>query len=239
MKRIFAVLFIVALAALSNVAIADNISFIWDTSTGETLQGVDGDTSGWSHNNSMVSLGTFKWGLLGDTAEVVARVGGSRGILTHRGTRGLGIRGGENDEIDSYYGDVERLVIRFDQPTYLNSFEVRSLFYEDDLLGGDHRERGVAKFWLGGDNIFTQRLVGVENIETPGTKGIVDYSYDTPYLIDKIVFRVPTDRWFTCQSEFSVAKLNVTAVPEPISTVLFLTGGTVLAIRRMRKKGEK
>src|SRR3990167_6822801 len=95
MKRIFAVLFIVALASLSNEAFADNISFIWDTSTGETLQGVDGNTSGWSHNNSMVSLGTFKWKLLGDTAEVVARVGGSRGILTHRGTRG-----GENDEID-------------------------------------------------------------------------------------------------------------------------------------------
>lgn len=233
-KKILAVLALFILMC-STQAKADQISFIWDPPV-DTFQGVDGDTSGWSHDDSMLSLGTNSWDLLGATAEVDANVNGLSGILTHRGTRGLGILGGEDDEIDNNPGEIERLVIKFDEPKYLNSFEVRSLFYEDNfLIQSDYRERGMASFWLDGDNVFIQRLVGVEDIGTPGTKGVVDYSYAQPYLIDKIVFNIPAGRWYSNKSEFSVAKLDVTAVPEPVSTVLFITGGAALAIRRLRK----
>ncbi len=233
-KKILAILTLFILMC-STRAKADQISFIWDPPV-DTFQGVDGDTSGWSRDDSMLSLGTYSWDLLGATAEVDASVDGLRGILTHRGTRGLGIRGGEDDEIDNNHGDIERLVIKFDEPKYLNSFEVRSLFYEDELLRQrDHRERGAASFWLDGGKIFTQQLVGVEDIETPGTKGVVDYSYAQPYLIDRIVFNVPASKWYSNQSEFSVAKLDVTAVPEPISAVLFITGAAALAARRLKK----
>lgn len=219
---------------LTGTASADQISFIWNPPV-DTFQGVDGDTSGWSNNDSMVGLGTNQWSLLGGTAWVNGYDGASSGTLTQRGTRGLGIWGHENDEIDSYHR-VEKIVITFDQPKYLNSFEVRSLFYEPNLLtNGDHKERGVADFYLDGSNIFTQDLVGSEDIRTAGTKGIASYSYDQPYIIDKLVFHVPKDQWYTWQSEFAVAKLDVTAVPEPVSTVLFIMGGSVLAVRRMRK----
>jgi len=234
-KKILAVFILFLIMVSAQAKAEQQISFIWDTGVGgtETLQGVDDDTTGWSNNDSMVKLGASNWSLLGATAEVLARDGGKKGKLTHRGTRGLGIWGGENDEIDSY-NDVEKLSIQFGQPTLMKAFEVRSLYYEDDLLKRDHKERGIANFWLGNSLVFTQQLVGVENIETPGTKGIVDYSYDDPFLFDRVVFNVPKCQWYTYQSEFAVAKL--TTVPEPMSTVLFITGGTILVVRRLRRK---
>ena len=52
------------------------------------------------------------------------------GILTHRGTRGLGVLGGSNnDEID-VVGKSESIVVAFNEPRTLCSFEVRSLFNE-------------------------------------------------------------------------------------------------------------
>ncbi len=228
MKRLIILAVSIFALSLAVPASADQISFIWDTSTGETLQGVDGNTSGWSNGGSnLVNLGTSNWSLLGGTAGVVADDGK---ILTQQGPRGLGIAGGDDWEIDSYNG-VEKLEINFNQPTYLNSFEVRSLFHENG-----HNEEGEASFLLGGNNIFTQHLVGVENLATPGTNGVVDYSYAQPYLIDKIVFDVPAGQSYTSWSEFDVAKLNVTAVPEPVSTVLFLTGIVPLAVRKLRRK---
>ena len=228
MKRSIILAVSIFVLSLAVPASADQISFIWDTSTGETLQGVDGNTSGWSNGGSnLVNLGTSNWSLLGGTAGVVADDGK---ILTQQGPRGLGIAGGDDWEIDSYNG-VEKLAINFNQPTYLNSFEVRSLFYEDG-----HNEKGAASFFLGDNNIFTQQLVGVENLNTPGAKGIADYSYAQPYLIDKIVFDVPTGHQYTSWSEFDVAKLDVTSVPEPVSTVLFLTGIVPFAVRKLRRK---
>jgi hypothetical protein len=235
-KKILAV-FVLFLIMVSRQAKADQISFIWDPAVPETLQGVDSPApTGWSNSDSIANLGTNQWSLLNGAASVNAYDGKNNGILTHRGTRGLGIAGHENDEIDSYHR-VERLVITFDQPQYLNSFEVRSLFYEPNLLtNGDHKERGVADFYLGDTNIYTQLMIGSEDIRTAGTKGIAPYIYEQPYLVDKLVFHVPKCEWYTWQSEFAVAKLNVTAVPEPVSTVLFITGGAALAVRRLRKK---
>ncbi|MDD5736910.1 MAG: hypothetical protein PHH20_01285 [Candidatus Omnitrophica bacterium] len=230
MKKAFILASIILMAAAT--ASADQVSFVWN-SGGDTIQGVDGDTSWWSNSDSMVNLNTYYLSLLGGTAEGVGYDGLSNGWLTQRGTRGLGISGSENDEIDSY-DKVEKLVFTFDAPVYMNSFEVRSLYYESSLLtNGDHKERGVANFYLNSDSVFSQCLIGSENI-TAGGDGIAGYSYD-PFLIDKIVFNVPANKWYTYQSEFSVAKLDVTTAPEPVSTVLFVLGGTVLLARRMRK----
>jgi hypothetical protein len=231
MKRALILAFLISIAAAT--ASADQVSFVWN-SGGDTIQGVDGDTSWWSNSNSMVNLNTYQLNLLGGTAEAVGYDGFSSGWLTQRGTRGLGIYGSENDEIDSY-DKVEKLVFTFDAPVYMNSFEVRSLYYESSLLtNGDHKERGIASFYLDGDNVFTQCLVGSENINAGGD-GLAGYSYSQPFLVDKIVFNVPANKWYTYQSEFSVAKMDVTTAPEPISTVLFISGGAVMLVRRFKK----
>lgn len=231
MKKILILASIILM--VSATASADVVSFVWNSS-GDTIQGVDGDTSWWSNNDNMVNLGSYYLNLLGGSAQAVGYDGASNGLLTQRGTRGLGIYGSENDEIDSY-DKVEKLVINFDAPVYLDSFQVRSLYYESSLLtNGDHKERGVANFYLDGASIYTQNLVGVENINAGGD-GIVDYSYGEPLLIDKIVFNVPSCKWYTYQSEFSVAKMDVTTVPEPVSTALFISGGAVMLVRRFRR----
>lgn len=217
----------------ASTATADQVSFVWN-SGGDTIQGVDGDTSWWSSGDSMVNLNTYQLSLMGGNAEAIGYDGLCKGWLTQRGTRGLGISGSENDEIDSY-DKVEKLVFTFDAPVYMNSFEVRSLYYESSLLtNGDHKERGIASFYLDGASIYTQNLVGAENISAGGD-GIASYSYDQPFLIDKIVFNVPANKWYTYQSEFSVAKMDVTTAPEPISTVLFISGGAVMLVRRFKK----
>jgi len=109
---------------VSAAASADVVSFVWNSS-GDTIQGVDGDTSWWSSGDNMVNLGSYYLNLLGGSAQAVGYDGTSNGWLTQRGTRGLGIYGSENDEIDSY-DKVEKLIINFDAPVYLDSFQVRS-----------------------------------------------------------------------------------------------------------------
>ncbi|MDD5546100.1 MAG: PEP-CTERM sorting domain-containing protein [Candidatus Omnitrophica bacterium] len=239
MKKIYFVVMICLFLTVAGLASADQVSFIWDPSVGETLQGVDGDTSGWSNSDASLSLGENSWSLLGGYGVVKAwdsDIPSNPGILTHRGTRGLGILGGEDDEIDNpLCGGSERLVIKFNAPTELNSFQVRSLFYDDKIFCWPiEREKGAVKFFYEGENFFTQTLLAQEYIGDGGN-GIVDYVYDTPYLIDKIVFYVP-EGIPSIWSDFSVAKLDVTAVPEPVSTVLFLLGGATLAVRRLRRK---
>jgi hypothetical protein len=217
--------------AEAGVTQGEEISFIQYASAGETLQGVDGNTSSWSADGSMANLGTNSWSLLGGTAWVNAYRGDDDGILTHRGTRGLGIFGAENDEIDSNCR-LERLEIAFNQPQYLNSFEVRSLYVEK-LWCWTFPEKGIVDFYLEDNKYYTQLMTGVET----GGKGIASFVYGDPYVIDKLVFYVPDDKCGTRLSEFSVAKLNVTATPEPVSSVLFLIGGASLVAIRRRRKG--
>lgn len=204
-------------------------------SVGDTLQGVDGNTVSWSSSDFYTAnLQQSSWSLLGGSADVYGLRGLQLYDLSHRGTRGLGVWGRENDEIDSY-GSPESIVIAFDQPHYLNSFEVRSLFYEPNLWTSGVEEGNVA-FLLGTSVVGQQHLTGTENIQTAGTLGVNSFSYANPYIVDKVIFYVPWGQSYTSGSEFAVAKLGVTAVPEPISTILFLTGGTMLAVRRLRRK---
>ncbi len=197
----------------------------------DSFAGVDGDTSGWSTNDSMVQLSTSSWPLLEGMASVYGYLDGT-GKLTQRGTRGLGIYGNEDDEVDSLERP-ERIEITF--PTldyYVNSLEVRSLFIE----GGD-TEQGVAEFWLDGSKFYTQNLVAVQS----GGDGVLAVPYSTPKLVDKLVFRVPTGETYTSFSEFAVARLDVTPIPEPASIIVWsLIGGLswlgLCVWRRRRRK---
>ncbi len=198
---------------------AETISFINFES--EILQGVDGNTSSWSVDRSLVNLGTRNWSLLGGDARIFARGGGN---LSHRGDRGLGVWGGENDEIDGYGIRNEALVIKFEKPYYLQSLEVRSLFQEADGI-----EKARVRLFLGGSALSFYDLVAEQ---ATGTDGIKTLSFDTPIMIDALRFFVPRGTCSSCYSEFALAKLNVTATPEPVSVSLFLLGGGALALRK-------
>jgi hypothetical protein len=214
----------------ADVALAsDDISFIWDIpGTGETLQGVDGVTSTWSSNGvNFNNLGTNTWNLLGGTAWVNGYGGSANGTLLHRGPRGLGIVGGEVDEVDSV-GGAESIEIVFNQAQWLNSLEVRSLYNESPAI-----EHGAVDFWISGSSFYTLDMYGTGLPTTDGAS-LYDFS-SSPAMIDKLVFYVPSGE---VTSEFSVAKLNVTATPEPVSAALFLIGGVSLAVIRKRRKNQ-
>jgi len=220
MKKVvgFFIAIVVLFSLNTGIAQARVISFLDDAT--HDLRGVAGDTSGWSSDDNVVSLEKKVWRLLGGNARIRA-IGGD---LSHRGTRGLGIWGGETDEIDSYGANPEKLVLTFKNPYKINSIQIRSLFNESDGV-----EKGRINFYLGGTKVFTQNLTGTLN-------GINNLDYTIPVVADRMVFFVPDGRAFSDFSEFSLARLNVTATPEPISATLFLLGSGALALRIHRKK---
>lgn len=165
------------------------VNFTNYASWGETLQGVDGNTSSWSSNNSTVKLKKSSWSLLNGKASVFGYRGFSERSLSHRGTRGLGVWGNEKDEIDSYGHYPEKIEITFNNmPYWLNSLEIRSLFYEPNLWTPG-TEEGHVDFYLSGDKVGEQHFVGWEDIRTSGTKGINSFTA-TPPAVDKLVFYV-------------------------------------------------
>ena len=215
------IIFITALCAFVAVpASADMVSFLY----ADSFAGVDGDTSGWSTDTTMVNLGVSSWSLLSGMASVDAYENGSLGTFTQRGIRGLGVSGGiADDEVDTLQL-TERIEITF--PTldyYVNSLEVRSLFIE---TGGT--EQGVVDFYLGGGSSFyTESLVAVQ----AGGNGVLAISYGTPMLVDKLVFYVPSGQAYTNNSEFAVAKLDVTPVPVPAAVLLGILGLSVAGVK--------
>lgn len=244
MNKILKITIILVLLNLGGLSInaGETISLI---NSGESLQGVDGDISLWSTNDSTKNLWRSNWDLLGGKATVTGYVGPVPWFLSHRGTRGLGVWnffGRENDEIDSKWDCFfpERIEITFNnKPYWLNNLEIRSLFYEPNLWRhGSGVEEGHLDFFLKGNKVGEQHFVGWEDIRTLGTKGINYFTYDRPPVVDKLVFYVPTGESYTVGSEFALAKLGVTATPEPVSTILFLTGGAILVARRFRKKSD-
>ena len=184
--------------------------------------GVDGNTSGWSTGDNMVELGTYTWSLLNGDAEVSGHVDGSPGFLTHRGTRGLGVDGGEDDEVDSEnINRMERIEISFNKPYYLNYFEVRSLYKEKDYQGQPVDEQGDVTFWLDGQQVGYHHLVGQFTSSQDDGNGRVPVDVDftnvantivdgnPTIIVDKIVFYVDINEEYVDYSEFAVAKLVV------------------------------
>lgn len=233
MKNNLSIAFLLSLVFILGAAenaSANIISFIYDSSI-PGFSGVDGNTSSWSTNNTMKTLGVSSWSLLDGNAQVTAYRGDGFGTLTHRGRRGLGIYGGENDEIDSYYPN-EKLEVTFNAPYYLNYLEVRSLFYEPLIVPGGY-EQGDVDFYLGGSKFYTQHVVGSEDILVSGTKGKVSFAYPS-LVVDKLVFYVQSGQSYTSGSEFALAKLDVASTPEPATIDLFGLG--LLGLLKLRRK---
>ena len=168
------------------------VSFLSD----DSFEGVD-NPAGWSTGDSEVNLGTNSWSLLGGNATVYGYRAGNVYNLTHRGTRGLGVAGGETDEVD----DPEKIEIVFNNPVLINAFEVRSLF--DEATGA---EEGRVELYSAANLKATYQLTGVE---ITGSNGVLT-TLGTDIAVDKIVFYVPDGY---PESEFAVAKVRVCPVP--------------------------
>ena len=134
----------------------------------------------------MVNLGTDNWSLLNGTATVTGYRNGGSGILTHRGTRGLGVSGAEDDEVDSI-DKLERLEITFDTPHRVSYPEVRSLF-DNEGPGGEPEEEDI-DLYLGGTLVIHYNLIGIEPSSAPGAVGRVNISVPD-ILVDRIKYYV-------------------------------------------------
>jgi len=177
------------------------ISFLYE----DDYEGVDGvsqaNPNGWSTNDNMVNLGTNHWDLLGGTADVNAYKNGQTGDLTHRGTRGLGIKGQEDDEIDYICFD-EHMHVVFDKPQYLCQFEVRSLFMNDQNTPG-LIEEGDVDLMLYGGLLQTIHMTATSDW---GTNGAHVVMVDPPVLVDEIVFYI-ADEDYRDYSEYAVSRI--------------------------------
>jgi len=172
-------------------SLCDEISFLYN----DGFEGVDGDTSGWSTGNSTVNLSQSSWSLLGGTATVYGYKNDDPYNLTHRGVRGLGVAGGENDEVD----DPEKIEIVFLSSVYINEFEVRSLF--EEAVG---EEEADVELYNGAALVTTYHLTA----EQSGGDGVLK-TFGINQPVDKIVFYVKSGQTYTAESEFAVAKLRV------------------------------
>jgi len=189
-----------AIVPVATGADVSTISFLYE----DSFTGVDSPT-GWSTGDNMVNLGTDNWSLLNGTATVTGYRNGGSGILTHRGTRGLGVSGAEDDEVDSI-DKLERVEITFDTPHRLSYLEVRSLF--DNEGPGGEPEEGDIDLYLGGTLVIHYNLIGVEPSGAPGAVGKVNISVPD-ILVDRIKYYVNDTQGYANYSEFAVARLDV------------------------------
>ena len=221
---LIAVVFTFGLAGAAEAAV---ISFA------DTIIGVDSPApAGWSTNNSLKKINS-SYTLLNGMATVSGYKNGSY-ALSHRLTRGLGVWSGEFDEVDFKSDRPERIEITFDVVDYyVNSLEVRSLFKQGGVDSWG-TEKGTIDFWLDGSSFYTENLVG----QMSGGNGALVVSYGTPKLVDKLVYYIPTGMGIVSrESEFAVAKLDVTATPEPTSLLLFGIGGLGLGFFKRKRRG--
>jgi hypothetical protein len=248
-------LFAVGALLIAWPAMATTISFVGP------LAGIDDDTTGWSTDGNVVDLATSSVNLLGGAATVSGSQDELPNDLSHTGTRGLGVWDdpagfppAESDEID-LLGGVERIAVDFKGAPYaINSIEVRSLFgegntdYNGNLTGVP--EHATVDFFRNGVLIHSEDIVGTDTLGTED--GSASVSFATPFVVDRLEFHCPivtppevdpnnptvpigpVDPNFF--SDFAVAQLDVTAVPEPAAvSLLGLAGSFFLGRRRAIK----
>ena len=125
--------------------------------------------------------------------------------ITHREGRGLGIRGGDdNDELDGNRN--EKFIVEFDEPRNIYGFEVRALFVDDSREGP---EEGDVNFFLNGSFVQHIDLVGTGSEDNHGDGKLITDLSETPILTDKIVFYVDQKQDNLHNHEYSLAKIKV------------------------------
>ncbi len=143
-------------------------------------------------------------------------------------TDGLGILGGEQDEIDL----IEQLQIGFEDGIYANGIWITDLFDAPD--GGSDGENGQVTLTIldGDDQIFD-----FSGLFKPGQgNGEFFVDFHGIYNIKSALFSVPGGD-NSAGNEFSVAGFTAAPVPEPATLLMFGTGLLGLAgIRRKTKK---
>ncbi len=238
MKKLSSLILCCAVLCVSTVSTkADMISFV------NPLTNVD-NTTGWSTDDSLAFLG-HSYSLLSGNATVGAYTDTSESRLTHRLTRGLGVYGGEMDEINrnnsaaGALSSVEHIDITFDtMDYYVNTIEVRSLFNTDTT--GTNAEWAAIAFYHDGSLLQTEYLEGNETLNT----GDGDAEWTGSVLVDRLVFYVPTISELTAAgygqyigtfdpalSEFALAKLEVSPVPVPGAVLLGMLGLSIAGIK--------
>ncbi len=143
-------------------------------------------------------------------------------------TDGLGILGGEPDEIDS----TEQLQIGFEDGIYTTGIWITDLFTDPD--GGSDGENGqvTLTFLDGADQIFD-----FSGLFKPGQgNGELFVDFHGVYNIKSALFSVPGGP-NSKGDEFSVAGFTAAPVPEPATLLMFGTG--LLGLAGIRRKTEK
>lgn len=144
---------------------------------------------------------------------------------------GIGVRYDyEADEIEG----TEFLHIRFDIPKYLHKIMITDLFNEPSNNGEyNFLEKGYYSFDKTSWNLF---YAGSDRYPSPITNGELTILFGSPTIMTDIWFKSPGWKALNLEDhEFSVAAMEVTAVPEP-STFVLLGSGLMWFIRKRIRK---
>ena len=157
---------------------------------------------------------------------VTATASGGAGTLYQDGTDGLGVRGGETDEVDR----LEQLLIDWDGILNVTGVYITDLFPSPD---GPLGIGEVGSVTLGLANGGTQQVVFWGGNST-GPNGEQYVGFGNGILATDMTFAAfPRINW-DLNNEFSVAGFNATAVPSP--TPLALIGIASLALVVVRRR---